>query len=111
MKRVMVLLGALLVAACGKAEPAVTFADSRITLPEDPMTLPEGPGKDAVIANCLACHSPSTMLQQPRLSREKWEQQVEKMVTIYKAPINPQDVGAIVDYLVSAQNADPTLGR
>ncbi len=56
-----------------------------------------------MIANCTACHSPSTMLQQPKVSREKWESQVTKMVKIYKAPVDPQAVPAIVDYMVAVQ--------
>ncbi|MBA4044396.1 MAG: sulfite:cytochrome C oxidoreductase subunit b precursor [Erythrobacter sp.] len=81
----------------------MVFEDASITLPDDPLDLPDLPGRDAVIANCTACHSPSTMLQQPQVSREKWESQVTKMVEIYKAPIDPEAVPAIVDYMVAVQ--------
>lgn len=93
---------ALLLAACDSA-PAVTFADASITLPEDPMALPEGPGRQAVVDNCLACHSPSTMLQQPRVSREKWESIAGKMIEVYKAPVDPAAIPAIADYMVHVQ--------
>ncbi len=96
------LILALSLAACGGPAP-VTFADTEIALPADPVTLPPGPGMEAVRDNCTACHSPSTMLQQPRLSREKWEHQVEKMVTVYKAPVDSNAIPAIVDYLVEVQ--------
>jgi hypothetical protein len=95
---------ALLLAACERA-PAVTFADASITLPDDPLDLPPGPGVDAVIANCTACHSPSTMLQQPRMSREKWEATVTKMRETYKAPLDDAAIPAIVDYLVDVQES------
>lgn len=95
---------ALLLAACERA-PTVTFADASIILPDDPLDLPPGPGVDAVIANCTACHSPSTMLQQPRMSREKWEATVTKMRETYKAPLDDAAIPAIVDYLVDVQES------
>jgi hypothetical protein len=41
------------------------------------------------------------VLNQPALSKAHWEAQVNLMGTAYKAPIDPKDVDAIVDYLVS----------
>jgi cytochrome c5 len=105
MKGLAILSALVLLAACQQSERA-TFTDMAITLPQDSPDwpeLPDLPGRDAVIANCTACHSPSTMLQQPKVSREKWESQVTKMVEIYKAPIDPQAVPAIVDYMVAVQ--------
>ncbi len=103
MKGLIALSAALLLAACDR--PAeVAFADASITLPDDPIDLPDGPGRDAVIANCTACHSPSTMLQQPRVSREKWESIVDKMITLYKAPVDEAAVPEIVDYMVRVQS-------
>jgi len=104
MRALAIIPAVLMLAACERA-PEVTFADASITLPDDPLDLPDLPGRDAVIANCTACHSPSTMLQQPKVSREKWESQVKKMVEIYKAPIDPDAVPAIVDYMVAVQAA------
>lgn len=99
----LVVLAAL--AGCERA-PAVTFADASITLPDDPLELPPGPGAEALIANCAACHSPSTMLQQPRMSREKWLSTITKMREVYKAPIDEAAIPAIADYLVAAQAAE-----
>lgn len=100
--RALAIICALALAGCDSA-PKVTFADTAITLPDDPIDLPDLPGRDAVIANCTACHSPSTMLQQPKVNREKWESQVKKMVEIYKAPVDPAAVPEIVDYMVAVQ--------
>ena len=97
----------LLLAACDSA-PKVAFADASVTLPDDPVELPEGPGRDAVIENCTACHSPSTMLQQPRVSREKWESIVGKMKKLYKAPVDDAAVPAIVDYMIHVQSQPET---
>lgn len=103
--RALALLLVLALAGC-EAAPKVTFADASITLPDDPLELPPGPGADAVVANCAACHSPSTMLQQPRMSREKWLSTVNKMRETYKAPIDEAAIPAIVDYLVAAQGSE-----
>ncbi|NJO14026.1 MAG: cytochrome c [Rhizobiales bacterium] len=110
MRAVAIIPALLLIAACDRAAE-VTFADTSIALPDDPIDLPDLPGRDAVIANCTACHSPSTMLQQPKVSREKWESQVKKMVEIYKAPIDPQAVPDIVDYMVAMQAQQANVSR
>jgi PBP1b-binding outer membrane lipoprotein LpoB len=107
MRAAAIVLAALLLTGCERA-PTVTFADASITLPDDPLDLPDLPGRDAVIANCTACHSPSTMLQQPKIPRAKWETQVTKMIEIYKAPIDEAAIPQIVDYMVAVQAAVPT---
>ena len=101
--RAAVLVLALALASCDS--PAkVGFADASITLPDDPVELPEGPGREAVLENCTACHSPSTMLQQPKVSAEKWESIVGKMKKLYKAPVDDAAVPAIVDYMMHVQS-------
>ena len=101
--RAAALILALALTACDRA-PEVVFKDASVTLPDDPVDLPDGPGRDAVIANCTACHSPSTMLQQPRVPQEKWESIVGKMKKLYKAPIDDAAVPEIVDYMVHVQS-------
>jgi hypothetical protein len=61
----------------------------------------EGPGADVVNNNCLTCHSAGMVLTQPRLPRTVWQAEVEKMRNTYKAPVDAQDVPAIVDYLAN----------
>lgn len=107
MRHLAIILPAvlLLLAGCDR-QPDVTFADASITLPDDPLSLPDLPGRDAVIANCTACHSPSTMLQQPKVPAAKWESIIGKMVEVYKAPIDQAAVPEIVQYMVAAQAAE-----
>jgi hypothetical protein len=57
-----------------------------------------------VLENCTACHSPSTMLQQPKVSAEKWESIVGKMKKLYKAPVDDAAVPVIVKYMVHVQS-------
>jgi hypothetical protein len=71
----------------------------KIDLPDSNRMLPEGPGSDAINKNCLACHSAGMILNQPALSKQAWAAEVNKMINNYKAPIGPEDVGTIVDYL------------
>jgi hypothetical protein len=40
------------------------------------------------------------VLNQAALSKAQWLTEVEKMRDAFKAPIDPKDVDAIVDYLV-----------
>ena len=101
--RAAALILALALASCDSA-PEIVFKDASLTLPDDPIDLPEGPGRDAVIENCTACHSPSTMLQQPKVSAEKWESIVGKMKKLYKAPVDDAAVPAIVGYMVHVQS-------
>jgi hypothetical protein len=81
MRGAALLAALVLLAGCDRA-PQVTFADASITLPDDPADLPDLPGREAVIANCTACHSPSMMLQQPEVPSKKWESNIGKMPAV-----------------------------
>jgi hypothetical protein len=70
-----------------------------VDLPNGDRMFPAGPGSDAINDNCLACHSAGMVLNQPVISKAAWAAEVNKMITIYKAPVDPGDVSAIVDYL------------
>ena len=63
--------------------------------------LPPGPGHDAFAAQCVICHSPRYVLNQPRFPRKVWTAEVQKMVKAYGAPITPDQESEIVNYLVS----------
>jgi hypothetical protein len=45
-----------------------------------------------------------SVLNQPLLSKETWEEVVHKMVTAYKAPISSDDEKRIVEYLVKTKS-------
>ena len=73
----------------------------KIDLPDSDRMFPAGPGSDAVNNNCLACHSADMVLNQPSLSKQAWTMEVNKMINSYKAPVAPEDVGPIVEYLTA----------
>ena len=103
MRSVLALV--LLLGSCQQAAP-VAFTNVSVSLPADTTALPPGPNVELATATCLACHSADMITNQPRLTPEQWIANVGKMVTVYKANIDPKDVGPIVDYLVAMQGRD-----
>src|ERR1700692_826493 len=100
------LAGIALSTFSGKAETGISLKSvSVVDLPTGDRMFPDGPGADAANNNCLACHSAGMVLNQPALSKAQWRAEVEKMRTAYKAPIDPKDVDAIVDYLAGMKIA------
>ncbi|WP_426439262.1 hypothetical protein [Bradyrhizobium genosp. P] len=81
------------------SEGGATLTSQSIDLPDDASQFPDGPNAAAINDNCLACHSSSMVLNQPRLSRPQWKSIVDKMRHVYKAPVSDGDAAKIVDYL------------
>ncbi len=70
-------------------------------LPNETADFKPGPGVDTAIL-CRACHSADYITTQPsKRGKAFWEAEVQKMIKVYKAPINPTDAAAIVDYLAA----------
>ena len=105
MRRVLLLL---FFAACKREEPAVESSPLHtIELPaESPVNLPEGEGKTEVIAACTQCHTPRYIENQPKLSRKAWQTTVDKMRTVYGAPIVSEASPKIVNYLVATHGTE-----
>ena len=78
-----------------------TLTSPSVDLPVDETGYPDGPHADVINANCTACHSASMATSQPALTQDQWKAVVAKMVETYKAPIDAQDIPAIVSYLVA----------
>lgn len=67
---------------------------------ESGIKLKDGPGKDLVTANCVMCHSLDYIsMNSAFLDRQGWEKTVDKMINVMGAPIAPENVAPIVDYL------------
>jgi cytochrome c5 len=67
---------------------------------EAQVALKEGEGKPLVEANCSMCHSLDYIqMNSIFLDRKGWEASVNKMIKVMGAPIRPDDVPAIVEYL------------
>jgi mono/diheme cytochrome c family protein len=110
MRRAVILMLAL--GGCGGPTPdKVTFADVSVALPEETASFPVRAGSDAMVENCGACHSPSMILTQPRLTTEQWKGEIKKMREVYKAPVDPAAEPAILAYLeaTSAELGPPEV--
>jgi|SRR5271168_5421921 len=101
---VIVLTVAATPSIAGGARP-IELKTTKLDLPDSDKMFPDGQNSDAINNNCLACHSTDMVLNQPAMSREAWTSEVKKMINNYKAPIAPEDVGTIVDYLVALKGA------
>ena len=88
----------------GHAQSPLVLKSVSIDLP-DRGTMFSGPGADALNNNCLACHSAGMMLNQPSLPAATWQAEAEKMIHVYKAPVDEKDVPAIVEYLARTKGA------
>ena len=95
--------GVALFPCCAQAEGKLSLRSVSVDLPPGDRMFPDGPGADAINNNCLACHSADMVLNQPAMSKVRWQAEVDKMRMAYKAPIDPKDVDAILDYLVSVK--------
>jgi hypothetical protein len=101
----VVLLGVASMPLTVRAATPFELKSVKIDLPDSDRMFPAGPGSDAINNNCLACHSADMVLNQPSLSKQAWAAEVNKMINNYKAPIAPEDVGAIVEYLTALKGA------
>lgn len=60
--------------------------------------LPEGEGKSLVMLSCTSCHDLTQVITQKK-PESAWKTSVQKMVSLYKAPIDKEDVPALTEYL------------
>ena len=101
----VVLLAVASMPLAARAATPLELKSVKIDLPDSDKMFPAGPGSDAINNNCLACHSAGMVLNQPALSKQAWAAEVNKMINNYKAPVAPEDVGPIVEYLTALKGA------
>lgn len=63
--------------------------------------LPQAPGYKTFYANCVVCHSPAYIENQPNLSHQAWGNIVAKMQKTFGAPVSDSAAAEIVEYLAS----------
>jgi len=102
---VVILLSAASMSFVARAATPIQLKSVKIDLPDSDKMFPDGPGSDAINNHCLACHSADMVLNQPALSKQAWTAEVNKMITAYRAPVAPEDVATIADYLTSLKGA------
>ncbi|HMJ92384.1 MAG TPA: hypothetical protein VK530_21355 [Candidatus Acidoferrum sp.] len=70
-------------------------------LPKETAKFRPGPKVEVVVANCSLCHSADYISTQPPMPRKSWQATVDKMRLKYAAPIQTNNVEAIVSYLTT----------
>lgn len=71
-------------------------------LPDEKAAFKPGPNLEVVTNNCTACHSADYVQTQPKgpkFGKDFWQAEVNKMIKVYGAPIDDNDVPKIVEYL------------
>lgn len=91
--------------AASVAGGGFALTSTAVELPADEAVFPAGPNVDLVNQRCLACHSASMVLTQPKLKPEQWHAIVEKMRDAYHAPVAEHEVAPIVTYLAGRPDA------
>ena len=81
-----------------------------ITLPTIDTPLPDAPGRQTVQSTCTICHSTRYITMQPRFSRQAWNDEVQKMVRNYGAPIPQSQMEEIVNYLFAIRGINNQPG-
>jgi mono/diheme cytochrome c family protein len=81
--------------------PNQRWAAVRVDLPVSATQFPPGPGADIATSQCLICHSADMVLLQPRLTREQWIAEINKMRSAFGAPIPADQIEAVANYLDS----------
>ena len=71
-------------------------------LPEEKPAFKSAPGAALAQANCIMCHSHEYITTQPAFTRDQWKASVTKMQQKYGAPLAPEAVDALLDYLAKA---------
>ena len=102
--KLTILFAACVAAASAQAaSPQIPFTlkSTSVELPNSDRTFPQATGVDTISANCVTCHSPGMILNQPSLSKAAWEGEVHKMVSVYKAPVSDEDAAVIANYLAT----------
>src|SRR5262249_44127150 len=93
------VLAALAAAATATLAKPVTY-----TRPGESSTLKktDAPGYLRAEAQCVSCHSRDYITTQPPgKGKEFWAAEVNKMITVYGAPIPEPDRAPLVDYLAA----------
>jgi hypothetical protein len=94
MKRMLIVLFALVLAGAAKKHP---YDPNLPVLGTKFHALPAGTGRQLVEASCLPCHSPDILVQQ-RLTEKQWTATVDKMIR-WGAVMKDTDKPAVIAYL------------
>ncbi len=81
---------------------SISIAADDWKLPDEKPAFKTMPGAELIQANCLMCHSHEYITTQPAFTRDQWKASVAKMQAKYGAPLAPEAVDPLLDYLTKA---------
>ena len=85
------------------AATAVALTALAVAAAAQEIELRDAPGRELVISRCAVCHSLDYIpMNSPFLDRAGWEKTLHKMTDVMGAPIEEQDVKALLDYLTAS---------
>lgn len=103
---VLLLLSFAFAMACNSTSTAPQEKQLSVTgkvyaLNNVPTDLPEKPGYKTFYSNCVVCHSPRYIQDQPDMPEKTWTAIVTKMQKTFGAPVSDSSAKIIIQYLVS----------
>lgn len=84
-------------------QKTVTSRQKVATLDDVETDLPEAPGYKTFYSNCVVCHSPRYIQNQPNMNEKSWSAIVGKMQKTFGAPVSDSAAQIIVQYLVAVK--------
>jgi mono/diheme cytochrome c family protein len=81
------------------APPDARWTKVSVQLPTSPTLFPAGQGADIANSQCVICHSPDMVLYQPARTQEQWKETINKMRSVYGAPLPAEQVDVLATYL------------
>jgi hypothetical protein len=82
------------------------WSNLSVDLPTSETSFPPGDGAE-ITGQCLICHSAGMVLRQPPLTRDQWLGEINKMRSVYGAPLPADQVDRLADYLFRINGASP----
>jgi hypothetical protein len=77
-----------------------------VQLPVSTQGFAPGPGAE-LAGKCLICHSAEMVTTQPRLTEAQWKAEINKMRSVYGAPIADDEVDRLTAYMTALNAAQP----
>jgi mono/diheme cytochrome c family protein len=72
-----------------------------VTLPDSKQVFPPGAGAEIANSQCMICHSAGMVTRQPPLRFGEWKAEINKMRTVYGAPMPAEQVEELAKYLTA----------
>ncbi|WP_121863060.1 cytochrome c [Burkholderia sp. Nafp2/4-1b] len=92
--------------------PPVRFKRVVVQLPDATVPFPSGIGAALAQGQCVMCHDPAMVLDQPQLTQAEWVAVIKKMRGHFGAPVSDDDIRTLSRYFFvidgRSDNAGPS---